>query len=346
MASARCPRRRALHSLAALALVPLAGCAAPRAGDGAVTGLNRPLAAASPGAAPASGSQPAPEPATLPMVLSIDDGPMLATLTLLSPAQRHDAMRAALAHERVEAVMFMTAGFGADRPEGLALAQAWAAAGHRLANHTVSHLDLHDPAVTLDRYLAEIDACEALGRTLPHWRRWFRATYLNAGRDAAQRQALREALAARGYTLAEVDLDSRDWQFAGPLQAQLLSTPDARAPAVQALRTRFLQQLDERTAALAAAARAELRERAAHAPAAVPGGGSTGARAAAADPASRTAHPRPQVLLVHDQLPMALWLPEVLALMRRHGFVFVAPEHAWPPAPRPLRAGLAYTAQN
>jgi hypothetical protein len=52
------------------------------------------------------------------------------------------------------------------------------------------------------------------------------------------------------------------------------------------------------------------------------------------------------VLLVHDQLPMALWLPEVLALMRRHGFVFVAPEHAWPPAPRPLRAGLAYTAQN
>ncbi len=294
-------RRATLRGLAAMTLVPLAACG--------TRGL--------PGGAPARGE---PAAAALPMVLSMDDGPLLAPLALLTPARRHAAMREALAHEAVEAVMFMTAGFGADRPEGLALAQAWAAAGHRLANHTVSHLDLHDPAVTLERYLAEVDACEALGRTLPNWRRWFRATYLNAGRDEAQRGALRQALAVRGYVLAEVDLDSRDWQFAGPLQAQLLGTPDAQAPAVQALRERFLRQLGERTAALAAAARAE-----------------AGGAAVA---------PRPRVLLVHDQLPMALWLPEVLALMRRHGFGFVAPESAWPAAPVLRHAAMAYTAQN
>ena len=303
-------RRHALCGLAAMALAPLTGCA---------TG---------PGAERVDAFAP------LPLVLSLDDGPMLAPLTLLTPAQRHDAMRAALAHEGVEAVMFMTAGIGADRPEGLALARAWAAAGHRLGNHTVSHLDLHDPSVTLERYLAEIDACEALGRTLPRWRRWFRATYLNAGRDEAQRQALRDALAARGYGLAEVDLDSRDWQFAGPLQAQLLSTPDAQAPAVLALRARFLAQLDERTAALAAAARAERRE------SALARGSTSGATRA-------TTLPRPRVLLVHDQLPMALWLPEVLALMRRHGFGFVAPERAWPATPTsvPVRTSLVYTAK-
>jgi peptidoglycan-N-acetylglucosamine deacetylase len=240
-----------------------------------------------------------------PMVLSIDDGPMLARMPLLTPGQRHEALRAALASESVQAVMFMTLSFGADRPEGLDLARQWSSEGHLLANHTVSHLDLHDPAVTLARYLSEVDACEAFGRQLPNWRLWFRATYLNTGRDEKERQALLRGLAARGYLLAEVDLDSRDWQFAALLQARLQAAPDRDDEGVHALRQRFLRQLDERTGDLARQAREERK----------------------ADGAGQP--DRARVLLVHDHLPMALWLPEVLALMRRHGFAFVAPQHVW-----------------
>lgn len=232
------------------------------------------------------------------LVMTIDDGPLLAPLPLLEPAERHAALRAALAATGAPAVLFMTAGFGADRPEGLALARRFAEDGHRLANHTVTHLDLHDPQVTLAHYAGEIDACDAVGRTLPNWRRWFRATYLNAGRDAAERDALQRVLAARGYRLAEVDLDSRDWEFSAPLQTHLQAEPDPQAAGVRELRTRFLGQLRERGAALAGQARRE------------PG--------------------RAQVLLVHDHLPMALWLADVVALMHELGFAFVEPERAWP----------------
>lgn len=237
----------------------------------------------------------------LPMVLTLDDGPMLAPMPLRTPAQRHAAYRAALADAGITATMFMTLGFGADRPEGLALARAWGDAGHRLANHTVTHLDLHDPQVTLARYAAEIDACDTVGRTLPGWRRWFRATYLNEGADAAQRAALRQALADRGYVLAAVDLDSRDWQFSAPLQTLLLSQSDPEDPGVRSMQAQFLGQLHERAAQRARAVR---------------------------DAPSRPG--TPSVLLVHDHLPMALWMPQTLAVLRDAGFRFVAPEAAWP----------------
>lgn len=239
-----------------------------------------------------------PKPGALPLVMTIDDGPMLQPMPLLSPAQRHAALRSALAATGAPAVLFMTLGFGADRPEGLALARRFAEDGHRLANHTVTHLDLHDPQVTLARYAGEIDACDAIGRTLPNWRRWFRATYLNAGRDDAERQALARVLAERGYRLAPVDLDSLDWQYGAPLQTRLLAEPDPQAAGVRELRTRFLAQLRERAAALAEQGRRN--------------------------------PDRPQVLLVHDHLPMALWLADVVALMHELGFGFVEPERAWP----------------
>lgn len=239
-----------------------------------------------------------PRPGALPLVMTLDDGPLLQPMPLLSPAERHAALRSALAATGAPAVLFMTLGFGADRPEGLALARRFAADGHRLANHTVTHLDLHDPQVTLARYAAEIDACDAVGRTLPNWRRWFRATYLNAGRDAAERGALAGVLDSRGYRLAQVDLDSRDWQYSAPLQTRLLADPDPRSAGVRELQRQFFAQLRQRAAAL--------HEQGRH------------------DPS------RPQVLLVHDHLPMALWLADVVALMHELGFAFVEPERAWP----------------
>lgn len=288
-------RRRLLLGTAAWGLGLAAGCAqTSRTSQTTQT------------AQPAAPGPRATPPRSWPLVLTIDDGPLLAPTPLLSPAQRHQALLGALAAHQATAVLFMTVGFGADRPEGLALARAWAHAGHRLANHTVSHLDLHDPTVTMARYLAEVDACEAVGRQLPGWRRWFRATYLHAGRTPAEQQALRQALAERGYLLAEVDIDSRDWAYAAPLQAQLLSTPDPADPAVLALRDRFLAELWARSATVASEA--------------------------AAEQARTGAAPRPRVLLLHDHLPLALWLPMVLAGLRQQGFDFVPPEAAWPVA--------------
>ena len=220
------------------------------------------------------------------MVLTIDDGPSLAATPRLSPAERHAALRETLARHRIQAVMYVTLNFGADRPEGRALAQAWAAAGHLLGNHTVSHPDLDDPAVTLEQYLDEIGRCEAAMATLPGWRRWFRATYLHEGATPAKRDGLRRYLAEHGYRLAPVHLDSLDWQFAPRLQAQLL---DPRADGA-ALKSEFLAQLLERAGAL------------------------------------RDEGGEPAVLLMHDNLLTALWLDDTLRALQAAGHRFVPPE--------------------
>ena len=76
------------------------------------------------------------------VALSFDDGPSLATTPRLSPQARNEAMLAALAKHKVKAALFVTAGNGATKPEGLALARAWGEAGHAVANHTMTHPDL------------------------------------------------------------------------------------------------------------------------------------------------------------------------------------------------------------
>lgn len=229
-----------------------------------------------------------------PLVLSIDDGPSLMSTPRLSPAQRHAALRQTLQRHGITAVLYVTLNFGADRPEGLALARAWGEAGQLLGNHTVTHADLHDEAVPPEQYLAEIAACDAALNTLPGWRRWFRATYLHEGHTEARREGLRRFLEARRYRLARVDLDSRDWQFA-PRLAALLFDPTADG---EALKSAFIGQLLERARAM---------------PPAAPGA-----------PA--------RVLLLHDNLLTALWLDDIVRALQAQGFHFVHPEQAWAPA--------------
>lgn len=67
------------------------------------------------------------------VAFTFDDGPSLAATPRLSPQARNAAMLAALDRHKVKAALFVTAGFGADRPEGLALARAWGQAGHAVA---------------------------------------------------------------------------------------------------------------------------------------------------------------------------------------------------------------------
>lgn len=228
------------------------------------------------------------------MVLSIDDGPSLQATPRLTPQQRHAALLQALQQRRVTAVLYVTLDFGANRPEGMALARAWGDAGHLLGNHTVTHADLNDDKVPLDRYLGEIATCEAAMNALPGWRRWFRATYLNEGHTPERREGLQRFLAEQRYRLAPVDLDSRDWQYAPRLATLLL---DAAGDA-SALKAEFLQQLLARARAMRSALERNT----------------------------------PFVLLMHDNLLSALWLGEVLDALRAEGFVFVHPEAALPPA--------------
>lgn len=224
------------------------------------------------------------------LVVTLDDGPSLADTPRMTPQQRHEAILRALADHGATAVLYVTLNFGADRPEGMAMARRWGEAGHLLGNHTVSHPDLHADHVPLAQYLAEIDACDAAMRGVPGWRRWFRATFLNEGHTPERREGLRRHLAARSYALARANLDSRDWAYAGRLQA-LLADPQADD---QELKAEFIAQLLERARTL------------------------------------RDAPERPPVavLLMHHTLLSARWLGDTLSALHDEGFVFVHPDQA------------------
>jgi peptidoglycan/xylan/chitin deacetylase (PgdA/CDA1 family) len=230
------------------------------------------------------------------VAVTFDDGPQLTALPRLSPQQRNAAMLAALARHKVTAALFVTAGNGADRPEGHALARAWGEAGHAIGNHTMRHPDLHSSAVTLAHYQQEVLDCDAIIRTMPGYQKWFRFTFLREGNTPEKRDGMRAFLSAQGYRNAYVTLDTSDWRLDGKLVEVLRKNPEADlAP----IRRAYLDHIRQRALAYRALAH------------------------------TLQGRDIPQVLLLHHNLINALWLDDVLAQFKDMGWRFTTPAAAF-----------------
>lgn len=116
----------------------------------------------------------------------------------------------ALAKAKVGPVMFfcnsmrMDAG-GTDR------IKAYARAGHLLANHSHSHLDLHK--VGVEPFVADIEKATQTLSDLPNYRRWFRYPYLHEGLTVEVRDRLRSELRRMDHRSAYVTVDTFDWHM-------------------------------------------------------------------------------------------------------------------------------------
>jgi peptidoglycan/xylan/chitin deacetylase (PgdA/CDA1 family) len=230
------------------------------------------------------------------IAFTFDDGPHLTATPRLSPQARNQAMLDALAKHDVKATLFVTAGNGADRPEGLALARAWGEAGHTIGNHTMTHLNLHAEKVTLAQYQQEVLDCDAVIRNLPGYRKWFRFTYLREGNTPEKRDGMRQFLAAQGYRNAYVSLDTSDWRLDQLLNETL--SKDANAD-VSAIKQAYLAHVWQRAEAY---------------------------RALSQTLQGRDIH---QVILLHHNLINALWLDDVIQMFKQRGWRIVTPEVAF-----------------
>lgn len=244
------------------------------------------------------------------VALTFDDGPSLAATPLLSPQARNDAMLAALARHGVQAALFVTAGFGTNRPEGMAMAMAWGLAGHVIANHTVTHPDLDDPAVTLAQYQQEVLDCDRVIAALPGYQKWFRFPYLREGGTLEKREGMRAFLGEHGYRNARITLDTADWRLNGELLEALAKDPQTD---LEPFRQAYLAQVRERAETYRELAR-RLQGR-----------------------------DIPHVALLHHNLINALWLDDVITLFQDMGWTITSPAYAYggrihhlapkPPAP-------------
>ncbi len=129
---------------------------------------------------------------------------------------------------------------GAETPEGFARLQAYAGAGHRIANHTHTHPWASRTEV--GDYLSDIDRAEDVLDGLPNRRPWFRFPFLDEGgygedRGAARerRDALRQSLVERGLRNGYVTIDTYDWHLDTLLQRALRDGQTVNEPALAAL---------------------------------------------------------------------------------------------------------------
>lgn len=230
------------------------------------------------------------------IAFTFDDGPRLSETPLLSPVARNQALLDTLAKQRVQAALFVTVANGADRPEGLALARAWGEAGHDVANHTVTHLDLNNTQVTLQQYKRELLDCDAVIAALPGYRKWFRFTFLREGNTPEKRDGMRAFLKEQGYRNAYVSLDTSDWRLDAKLREALMKNPRAD---VQPIKQVYLDHLWQRAHAYRQLAHA-LQGR-----------------------------DIPQVILLHHNLINALWLDDIIELFKAKGWTIATPEQAF-----------------
>jgi peptidoglycan/xylan/chitin deacetylase (PgdA/CDA1 family) len=230
------------------------------------------------------------------VAFTFDDGPRMAATPRLSPQQRNQAMLDALAAHKVKAALFVTAGFGANEPQGLALARAWGEAGHAVGNHSMTHPDLHSAKVTLAQYQQELLDCDRIISAVPGYRKWFRFTYLREGNTAEKRDGMRDFLKGHGYRNAYVSLDTSDWRLDAKLMEVLERDPKAD---IAPIRQAYLSHVRQRALAYRALSH-KLQGR---------------------DIA--------QVILLHHNLINALWLGDLIAMFKELGWTIVTPEQAF-----------------
>src|SRR5581483_3553944 len=114
---------------------------------------------------------------------------------LIPPPYRDMACEKILAALREKAALFAV-GQNVDNPEGRKILEQWAKAGHMLGNHTWSHkmYSSVEPAW----FEQDILKNEALLKSQPNFRKFFRFPALKEGKTADTRDTMRHFLAGHG----------------------------------------------------------------------------------------------------------------------------------------------------
>lgn len=241
-------------------------------------------------------------PPRLKVALTFDDLPLNGTLPQGSKQSdfARDTVRVLKKHRIAPSYGFINANKLEGNPDGALALRIWIEAGHPLANHTYSHIDLttnsaedfqreilrNEPALML------LQPRQAKGDAA--WK-WFRYPYLHEGDTAEKRQAVRSFLATNGYRIAQTTLDFEDYLW-NSAHARCWMRKDEESLAW--LRESYLTAARDYTRAQIAHSRAVFGRDINH------------------------------VMLLHLGSFSSHILPELFALLRAEGFEFVTLEEA------------------
>jgi len=128
-----------------------------------------------------------------------------------------------------------------EMPGDVEVLRMWRAAGHPLANHTWSHMNLNQHS--LAEFESDLVRNEPLLSQIGNddWR-WLRFPYLATGETVEKRSATRALLAARGYKIAAVTMSFGDYLWNDPY-ARCSAMGDSKS--ISALRAAYLSAADQ-----------------------------------------------------------------------------------------------------
>jgi peptidoglycan-N-acetylglucosamine deacetylase len=213
----------------------------------------------------------------------------------LTGAERNEAILHTLQTNSIKAALFVI-GRNIDSDEGKQLLWPWDRSGHMIGNHTYSHRPYSAPETVVADYLQDILRAEQLLKQFPHFQKYFRFPALREGETAAKRDTMRAFLAEHGYRIGHVTIDNSDWAIDRRLTARL--EKDAGAD-VKPYRDFYLEHMW---------ARAEYYD--------------TLARRVMGRPVKHT-------VLVHFNLLNALFLNDVIAMLKSKGWQPIDAEEAF-----------------
>ena len=226
------------------------------------------------------------------MALTFDDAPIRDGAYFSGP-MRTKTLIAKLKKSGVLQVAFFCITSNMDSL-GAARIQRYAAAGHVIANHTHSHISMRQLGVK--NYIQDIFKADEILRKQQGFQAWFRYPFLDEGLTREERDAIRQALAERGYMNGYVTVDNYDWYLERLLQTALR---EKKKIDYDKLRQIYLEHLWKSIAFYDQMARAVIGRSPKH------------------------------VLLLHENDLAALYVDELVQLLREKGWKTISPVAAY-----------------
>lgn len=184
------------------------------------------------------------EPEVKEIAITIDDLPFVGSSSITSGGikrthERFYRLMQALVDRKVPATGFIIG--EAVSKDQWQLLEEFRENGFQLGNHTYTHQSLN--SISADKYITDVDKADKKLSVVLTEPKYFRYPYLAEGRGE-KKQKVYDYLAAHGYTIAPVTIDSKDYQF----NAQLLAIPwSRRTQHLSSMKKRYLNYIWRQT---------------------------------------------------------------------------------------------------
>jgi peptidoglycan-N-acetylglucosamine deacetylase len=131
-----------------------------------------------------------------------------------------------LKKHHLRAILF-SAGYNKATARGKYVLSSWNNSGHRIANHTFSHLNFNSKTMTLERFKREMIQNDTIVNKYSNYYPYFRFPYLKEGNTKEKVDGFRQFLKEKGYKNGHVTIDASDWYIDGRLVKRLGENPKA-----------------------------------------------------------------------------------------------------------------------